>query len=269
MVNKIPAVIALITAIVLNPVSADQEKSSQEIGGLSIVDFHQETLTIPYVFVKNLGAPYDGQCFAVDMVQNGSANTWKVDTVEIAECPPEAAALNDKPDESPPDSPGGSNSNDELGDDDSGQNDPKEDESSPEDLVETDSLLKITVINNSKTEVLLDLATGELAVNPSIPPTVTLAPDRTATVYSGLSFEVGPGIPPATCWVSNFLTITGGLVVCEFAYSGQSLVCGETPVWNDEDNYIEGTSCSMSKIVTNGGENPSTVTITINEPATD
>ena len=79
MINKIFTIIALFIAIVLNPVLASQEKSSQKNGNFSIVDFHKETLTIPYVFVKNLGAPFDGQCFAVDMVQNDSENTWKVD----------------------------------------------------------------------------------------------------------------------------------------------------------------------------------------------
>ena len=139
MKKKILAVITLNLAMVLGPVLANQAKSNQEIEDLTIVDFHKETLMIPYVLVKNLDPEIDGQCFAVEMIQNGSANTWKVDKAELVECPPEVVALSDSPDESPADSPDDSNSNGELEDDDSEADDSIKDDSVEDDAKEDDS----------------------------------------------------------------------------------------------------------------------------------
>lgn len=140
MIKKILAVITLFLTMVLNPVLADQGKSSQEIGDLSIVDFHKETLLIPYVIVKNLAPEFNGQCFAVEMMQNGSANTWKVEHAELVECPPGALALSDSPDDSSTDSPDDSNSNDEVEDDDSVADDSIKDDSIEDDSKEDDSI---------------------------------------------------------------------------------------------------------------------------------
>lgn len=138
--KKIPSIIALCLMIFLSPVSADDGKPSQEIGDLSIVDFHKETLSIPYVFVKNLSPLFDGLCFSVELVQNGSANNWKVEHADQVECPPSAAALTDPPGDSPSDSPDDSNSNGEPSEDgDSEEEDPVEDDSSEDDSSEDDT----------------------------------------------------------------------------------------------------------------------------------
>lgn len=140
MIKKIPSIIALCLMAFLSPVSADDGKPNQEIGDLSIVDFHKETLSIPYVFVKNLDPQFDGLCFAVELVQNGSANNWKVEHAELVECPPSAAALTDTPEDPPSDNPDDSNSNGESSEDgDSEEEDPVKDDSSEDDSSEDET----------------------------------------------------------------------------------------------------------------------------------
>lgn len=140
MIKKNPSIIAFCLMIVLSPVSADDEKPNEIIGDLSIADFHKETLSIPYVFVKNLDPLFDGLCFAVELVQNGSANNWKVEIADLVECPPSAAALTDVPEESPSDSPDDSNSSgDESEDGDSEEEDPVKDDTSEDDSSEDDT----------------------------------------------------------------------------------------------------------------------------------